>query len=538
MEMLARKLRRYVKIGIALTAEKDINKLLEMIVDEARGLSKADAGTLYLLGRDKKTLRFAILQNTSMRTRIGGMKGTAPPLKDVELYDKNGNENHSNVSSHVALTGEAVNIPDVYETEEFDFNGPREYDDSTGYKSKSMLVIPLKNHEETIIGVLQLLNAIDPSSGNVIPFAPVYEEMVAALASQAAVALTNVQLIDELKNLFYAFIQSIATAIEEKSPFTGGHIKRVVDLTMIIANHINKKKSGHFKNINFSEEELEELRIATWMHDVGKITTPEYIVNKETKLHTLNDKFKNIKTRFALIKKITEVEHLNAKLNKRSSGSADLSEPENLESQLQNELNDIDNDLNFLKRCNEPGEFLHDDAIDKIKVIGSKTYRLNGKTFNYLTPSEIENLCIRKGTLNTCERKKIESHAIMTINILEALPFPKNLSKVPEYAGGHHEKLDGSGYPRGLTEKELPLQARIMAIADIFESLTAKDRPYREPISLSKALSIMKSMKEDHHIDPNILDLFINDGLFEEYADNELDPKQIDMYKPECSLTG
>ncbi|MBU4067179.1 MAG: HD domain-containing protein [Proteobacteria bacterium] len=520
-------IKRRAQIGIALSVEKDINKLLEMIVDEARALSNADAGTLYIVDDDKKNLRFKILQNDTLKTRMGGTSGVKSTFPNVPLY-KDGKPNHFNVSSYVAITGETVNIPDVYESEGFDFTGARKYDAATGYRSKSMLVIALKNHENDIIGVLQLLNAQVPETGEVIAFSPEYEDHIASLASQAAIALTNAQLIQDLRNLFYAFIKSIATAIDEKSPYTGGHIKRVVDLTMMLAEKINESDEGAFKDVCFNEDELEELRLAAWMHDVGKITTPENVVDKPTKLTNIFDRISYVENRFELIAKTIENDYLKQKIELLKNGDNNKTKIKFLEENLTNTLKDLQEDSEFIKECNNPGEFISDEKISCIKEIASKTYSINNEKHNYLSEDEINNLCIRKGSLTEKERKIIENHATMTYKMLKQLPFPKKLSKVPEYAGSHHEKLDGSGYPKGLTLKNLPMQSRIMAIADIFEALTANDRPYRKPMNLSQAIKIMGFMKNDNHIDPNIFDLFIKSGLYYDYAKKEMNPEQID----------
>jgi len=533
-----KRIKRAAEIGKALSTGDNINKLLGMIVDEARDMSGADAGTLYIL--DKENLHFKILQNDTMGIKITGLSAgeevmvpDAPfTLPSVPLYDKNGIPNHSHVSSHVALTGETVNIPDVYEADEsrgFDFTGPRKYDESTGYRSKSMLVMPLKNHENKIIGVLQLLNAQNETC-EVIPFSPEYEDLIASLASQAAVALTNAQLIRDLKkalqtikDLFYAFIRSIATAIDEKSPYTGGHINRMVSLTMMIARKINETDEAPFKGRHFNEKELEELRMAAWMHDVGKITTPEYVLDKKTKLQTIFDRVEFIETRFQLIAKSVENEYLHRKIEILQNGK-DPSEAEILEADLTDKLETLHEEFEFIKSCNNTGEFMPDEKVEYMKKIAAKTYG----DIPYLTDDEVENLCIRKGTLNKEERNAIENHAKVTYKILRKLPFPKSLENVPEYAAAHHEKLDGSGYPLGLSGDDLPLQARIMVIADIFEALTAKDRPYKKPMTLSEAVRILGFMKKDNHIDPDIFDLFVKSGLHSEYAKRVLDPDQND----------
>lgn len=521
-------IKKVAEIGLALSIEKDICKLLELIVDEARSLSNADAGTLYIVNNNEKHLRFEIMQNDSMNTRMGGTSGVEISLPHVPLYI-GGEPNHSNVSSYVALTGNTVNIADVYEAEGFDFRGPRQYDNATGYRSKSMLVIPLKNHENEIIGVLQLLNAQDPETREVLPFSTEYVDLIAALASQAAVALTNMQLIEDLKNLFYAFIESIATAIDEKSPYTGGHIDRVVNLTMMIADRINRTREGAFRDTCFNENEMEELRLAAWMHDVGKITTPEYIVDKSSKLETIFDRTQLVETRFKLIEKSLENNFLQKKIKLlESTNHLPENELRQLENDFKNEISALHEEIKFIQTCNRPGEFMSDHNIDLLNAIAGKTCALFEKEQPYLTQDEVKNLSIRKGTLADNERKIIENHAAMTLKILSQLPFPNRLSRVPEFACGHHEKLDGTGYPRGLTEKDLPLQTRILAVADIFEALTAKDRPYKKPMKLSEAVKIMGFMKKDHHIDPDIYDLFINEGLHLEYAQKEMNPDQID----------
>lgn len=519
--------RAFAQIGLALSKEKNIDTLLEMIVDEARNLSKADAGTLYIVDPEACHLRFAILQNDTMQTRLCGTDpGAAFPC--VPLY-QNSRPNHDNVASYVALTDQIVNIPDVYQAEGFDFAGTRKYDAATGYRSKSMLVIPLKNHVGEIIGVLQLLNAQDGNSGEVIAFSNDYEDLAASLASQAAIALTNIQLVKEQQGLFHAFMTSIATAIDEKSPYTGGHIRRVYELTVMIAEMINDTEQEPFAKVRFSDDEMEELRLAAWMHDVGKITTPDHVVDKADKLETIHSRIHLVHTRFNLIMQLLENEILRRKLALLEADSPAPEAIAALEAELVARRQGLQDDLAFIGECNKAAEFMSDEKIARIKAIAARTYLVAGREQPFLSEDEVVNLCIRKGTLNDNERKIIENHAAMTHKILEQLPFPKNLAKVPDYAGGHHEKLDGSGYPLGLAGDKLPLQSRIMAIADIFEALTAKDRPYRKPMQLSQALKIMGFMKKDGHIDPAIFDLFFTSGLYLSYAAKEMNPEQIDV---------
>ncbi len=517
------RIEQLTRIGIALSSEQDINKLLEMIIDEAMRFSNADAGTLYIVDENAKQLQFKILKNLSLNSHMGGTSGVEVTLPPVPL-EVDGKPNYANVSSYVALTAESINIADVYQAEGFDFTGPKKYDAQTGYRSQSMLVVPMQNHDNEIIGVLQLLNSRHPKTGEVIPFSDDYEEMISSLASQAAVALENAELIKSLKDLFEAFIRSIATAIDEKSPYTGGHIRRVTELTMALAQKINESHEKPFADVHLSEEELEELRIAAWMHDVGKITTPEYVIDKSRKLETLFDRMELVKTRFELIKLQKKHDYLE-----KISAASDKAVRKKTEAQMQRELTQLDKDLEFLITCNRGENFLSDQDLERLQEIAARTYTIEGQTYPYLTPDELENLSVRKGTLTAAERKTIEHHALMSIKILNQLPFPKKLANVPVYAGGHHEKLDGSGYPYGLSGDKLPLQARIMAIADVFEALTARDRPYKKPMTLSKAVQILSRMCQDGHIDPDIYNVFINSGLYLEYARKELNPEQVDI---------
>jgi len=519
--------KRLSKIGIALSAEKNLDKLLELIVDEARSFTCADAGTLYLLDEREEHLSFEILQNDTLNIRMGGTSGNLVSLPPIPLK-LHGRPNHSNVSSYTALTGKVVNIPDVYEAADFDFTGPRKYDAATGYRSRSMLVIPMMNHQDNIIGVLQLLNAQDFETGQVVAFSDEYVDLVGCLASQAAVALDNTQLIQNLKELFDAFIKSIATAIDQKSPYTGGHVRRVVDLTTMIAHRINAMREGPFADVFFSEEQIEELRLAAWMHDVGKIITPEYVINKRTKLETLFDRIHLVETRFDLIERTLENKYLRRKVELLERGENDGVALVRLDEELQSELQALREDREFVCLCNTTLEFVKDERVERLQEIARKAYTLDGREYPYLTPDELYNLTIRKGNLTVEERKTIEEHALMTREILKEVPFPKELSRLLEFAVKHHEKLDGSGYPFGLVGDQIPLQARILAIADIFEALTAKDRPYKRPMKLSEAIRILGFMKKDRHIDGDIFDLFIASGLHQEYAQRELIPEQID----------
>ncbi|SVB94242.1 uncharacterized protein METZ01_LOCUS247096, partial [marine metagenome] len=431
----AENLDKLLTIGTALSSERNLDKLLEMILDLARELTIADAGTLYLVDDADKALEFKIAHNESLGTRVGGTSGIEPNVPPVPLQ-KDGEPNLSNVSAYAANTNELVNIQDVYAEDEstgFDFVGPRNYDKFFGYHTKSMLSVPMKDHEDEIIGVLQLINAKDEESGELIPFRDEYVALSKSLASQAAVALTNAKLIKDLKALFDSFIKSTAGAIERKSPYTGGHIRRVAMLTMMIAKKVNEMTEGPYADVNFSEDELDELRIAAWMHDLGKITTPVHVVDKATKLEAIFDRIELIRTRFDVIFRERENEALQEKVVLLSNGGVHTANLQAIEEALQKDLSQISDDLDFLVLVNQGGEFMEAEKIDRLHNIAQQTFILNGKAHPYLTENEVYNLGIKKGTLNNEDRKKIEEHALVSIEMLRELPFPRKLAKVSEY---------------------------------------------------------------------------------------------------------
>lgn len=517
---------RLTDIGTALSGESNTQKLLEMIVENAMTLTNADGGTLYIVAPDGKHLNFEIVRNTSLKVRMGGTgeKITWPP---VELVNEDGTGNHANVSAHVALSGKTVNIPDVYDVEGFDFKGTMAFDKNTGYRSKSMLVVPLRDHENEIIGVLQLLNAQDRQDKSIISFSSEFQSMTLSLASQAAVAITKNRLIRNLENLFEAFIRTIAKAIDEKSPYTGSHVRKVADIALMIAEEINGKKDGVYANISLSEDQLKELRIAAWMHDIGKITTPEYIVDKATKLETKYDRINEIHTRFEVFKRDAELRFLRKKIELLENGRCD--EIHQYEEEYRRELKKIEEDLQFICEVNICSEFMSDEKIKRVEFIAKNTWLNNKETAPWLSEDEVYNLTISKGTLTNEERGKIQDHVRLTEAMLNELPFPKKLRHVTEYASAHHETLAGTGYHKGLKGDQIPLQSRILAFADIFEALSARDRPYRKGKTASEIQKIISFMVKDGYLDKNIYDLFFNEGLFQKYIKCNFMPEQIDI---------
>jgi HD-GYP domain-containing protein (c-di-GMP phosphodiesterase class II) len=494
------------------------------------------------------------------------------------MYLDNGEPNLKQIASYSALKKKTINIADAYETRDFDFSGTIKFDKSTGYRSTSFLTVPLMNHEGLVIGVLQLLNAKDADTGVVVPFSDEIQPLIEALASQAAVALDNQQLLESQRRLMDAFIELMASAVDAKSPYTGGHCQRVPTLTKMLAMAGCESNEGEFAKFNLDEEGWYELHIAGWLHDCGKVTTPEYVVDKATKLETITDRIHEIRMRFEVIKREAVIAYQQALLD----GKGD---PSKLKQELENQLAGIDDDYAFIATCNIGGEFMAPDKIERVRKIAKRTWtrtlddrigiahvELQRKNLvpeadlpvveevladrpdhiirhnsvvhsanpdnpygfkidvpeNKYNLGEIYNLCIERGTLTEEERFRINDHIVQTIVMLEQLPFPKNLSRVPEYAGGHHEKMDGTGYPKRIMGSEMSIPARIMAVADIFEALTAADRPYKSPKTLSESIRIMSFMAKDKHIDAEIFKLFLKSGVYRQYADKYLLPTQID----------
>jgi HD-GYP domain-containing protein (c-di-GMP phosphodiesterase class II) len=513
---LLQRLDQLVEIGVALSSERDIDKLLESILVAAKSITNADGGTLYRMqeGRD---LKFEIVRNDSLGIAMGGTSGVPIPFPPVQLFDEQGQPVHTMVAAYAVHHDCAVNIADAYTERGFDFSGTKRFDEKTGYRSRSFLTIPIKNHENEIIGVLQLINCKDRTTGVVQPFSEADQRLAASLASQAAIALTNRLLIDHLENLFESFIKVINAAIDDKSPYTGGHCERVPALTMMLAEAVNRCNRGPLKDFNMTDRDRYELKIAGLLHDCGKVTTPVHVVDKATKLQTIFDRIELLDTRFEVLKRDAQI----------ALGADPVA--------LQRRIAEIEEDRAFLHRANVGGESMKDADMERVKEI-SRKYRWrnpSGAEVEFLSANELENLTIRAGTLTAEERQIINHHITMTIEMLEALPWPKHLSNVVEYAGGHHERMDGKGYPKGLTRDQMSVQARCMGIADIFEALTARDRPYKKGKTLSEALTILGKFKLNGHIDPDLFDVFMWEKVYEKYAREFMPPEQIDRVDPQ-----
>ncbi|MFT7687697.1 MAG: HD-GYP domain-containing protein (c-di-GMP phosphodiesterase class II) [Candidatus Azotimanducaceae bacterium] len=569
--------KRLIDIGIALSSEKDSDRLMETILLEAKEMGNADGGTLYIRTDDDE-LKFVILKTDSLGISQGGTTGTEITLPPVPMFDANGKPNLNAIVSYAAISGETINVEDAYVAEDFDFSGTKKFDEATGYRSQSFLTVPLKNNTGRVIGVLQLLNSLDAESGEVVPFSRDTQPLIEALASQAAVSLENQNLLESQKKLLDSFIELMAGAVDAKSPYTGGHCQRVPELTEMLTAAACDSEVGIFRNFDLNEDEWYELHIGAWLHDCGKVTTPEYVVDKATKLETITDRIHEIRTRFELVKSQRVISYQQ----KIIDGEGDRAE---LEKGLEADLKQLDDDFEFIAECNLGGEFMADERIERVKRIASIEWTMtlddnlgvsfeeairkdkrpaqtlprqeklladrpdhiiehdavvhstnpdNPYGFKMEMPEhkynlgEVYNLSISRGTLTEEERFKINDHIVQTIVMLENLPFPRHLARVPEIAGGHHEKMDGTGYPKKLSKDEMSIPARIMAIADVFEALTAADRPYKKPKTLSASLKIMGFMVKDQHLDGELFQLFLSSGVYKDYADKYLLPDQID----------
>lgn len=498
-------------IGTALSSERDVDALLERILEAARALVDADGGTLYLVKDD--ALVFQVLRNDTLGYSAGGLHRGPVEFPPLPLHLPDGRDNDTMVAAVAALSGRTVNIEDAYAAEGFDFSGTRRIDARTGYRSQSFLTVPMKDHDGLVVGVLQLINARDPD-GAIHAFSLADQQLVESLASQAAIALNHRRLIGQLEALLESLINVINAAIDEKSPYTGEHCERVPVLTMLLAEAAARSQHGPLAGFAMSDADRYELKIASLLHDCGKIVTPVHVIDKATKLQTLFDRIALVDTRFEVLLRDVEI----AKLRGEIDAATHAARVERLLA-----------DRECVRRNNIGNEAMEETEVLELERIAAGLWHPYGREPEpFLSAEELEALTIRKGTLTRGEREVINRHIVVTIKMLESLPWPPHLARVPEYAGGHHERMDGKGYPKGLTREQMSVPARIMGIADIFEALTAPDRPYKTAKPLSEALAILGRMKEKHHIDPDLFEVFLRERVYLDYARRFLDPVLID----------
>lgn len=504
-EMVFSQVENLLNIGIALSTEKDHNRLLEMIITEARNITSADAGTLYMKQGDR--LVFKIIQNESLNIFQGG-SGEVINLPPVPLIKEN-------VSAYVAISGKSINIPDVYEYEGFDFSGPRNYDKMTGYRTKSMLVVPMENHEGEIIGVIQLINSLEADK-TIRPFPPEYQKVVHSLTSQAAIALTNAKLLEDIENLFNSFVEVMATAIDARTPYNANHTRRVAALARATAEAINSCSEGKWSRERFDPERLDQLTMAAWLHDIGKITTPLSVMNKATRLESQLDL---VLQRMDYIYKAETADSLHRQLKLLKEGrQEEAAEEERL---LGQKLSRIDEMKNLIIKCDNPATFIDDDTEKQLRALAACAYRdASGLEQPYLTDPELENLCIRRGTLTDMERRVIEQHVEVTSRLLNKIPFIEKFKGVPQIAGMHHEYLDGSGYPNKLADGQVLLEGRILALVDIYDALTACDRPYKKAIPCDIAINIVSNMVKEGKLDADLFEIFKEQKVWEKISED------------------
>jgi HD-GYP domain-containing protein (c-di-GMP phosphodiesterase class II) len=508
------KLQELNSIGIALSSERDPDKLLELILKKSRDIVYADAGSLYLVeqnDRKERILRFKLSQNDTFP--FGYQEFTMPISK-------------GSLAGYVALTGYTLNLDDVYQLPtDVEYHFDQTFDHRTGYRTKSMLVIPMKNRSNETIGILQLINrkkrrdiVLDTPQRvdeDVIPFDLVNEELVLSLASQAAVAIENNILYKNIEGLFEGFVNASVTAIESRDPTTSGHSSRVARLTVGLAELVDRVDHGAFAGVRFSREQIREVRYASLLHDFGKVGVREEVLVKAKKLYP--GKLEIIQERMAFVKKAFELENSRARLDYvlAEGREAYLLARPRFDQELADELAEIDDYLKVVTDANEP-TVLEEGSFLRLMDIAQRTYQdIYGAAKPLLTQDEVTQLSIRRGSLDSRERLEIESHVTHTYKFLSQIPWTNDLKCVPEIAYAHHEKLDGTGYPRAIPNFEIPIQSKMMAIADIFDALTASDRPYKKAVPLEKALGILQLEAKDQHVDATLLELFIEHRVFE-----------------------
>lgn len=523
---IVQRLDQLTELSVELSRNHDIPLLLERILSAAKTMTHADGGTLYSVSADKKSLCFSISFNDSLGLHQGGTSGHTIHIPNIPLINESGEKNLSAVAAFAANTGQSLNFQDVYKVELFNFSGMRKFDETFHYHSQSLLTVPMQDHEGELIGVLQLINAKKPDTGETCAFSETDQRFIEALASQAAIAVTTQELISRLEHLFESFVNLINIGIDEKSPNTGRHCQHVPELTMMLAEAVHETATGPLADFKMDARDRRELWVAGLLHDCGKITTPVHVVEKATKLQTIFDRIHLVDTRFEVLKRDAEIQALKDKI----AAGSDMAREAEIDERLQQQLARFDSDRQFLRVSNVGGEGMRPEDQQRVYEIAQYRWTgADGLEQNFLTDEELVNLTIRAGTLNQEERQIINNHISVTIRMLESLPWPKHLQRVPEYAGGHHEKMDGTGYPRGLRADQMSVQARMMAIADIFEALTAKDRPYKPGKSLSESLRILGGFRMRNHIDPDLFDVFVRSKVYLTYAERFMDPGQIDV---------
>jgi len=517
-------IKRLTRIGESLSSETDLDKIFDMILEEGIEFTRSDAATIYKVDAEGKFLEFEIVYNNKLGMRLGGSRGKVN-WPNIQLYDDEGIPLKNKIVTSVYHSKHSLCFADVYEAKDYDISGTLKTDKDNNYRCKSMLTIPLKNHEDEVLGVIQFINAMDENK-EIVSFSDEHKAMLSSLASQAAIALSNRKLIQSLEDLLNQFMRSIATAIEKKTKYTSDHITRVATLTELLSAKVNEAPEEYFGGRRFTENELKELSMAGWMHDVGKIITPEYIMDKSTKLETITDRIELVKLRLEKIDLVLTC--ISAAI---SADDFDKIVHDHIDSDIDsNKYHEFITDtIAFLTKLNFGEEFVADEDLQRVEKLSRIDFEYNGQRYYVFTEDEKKNMMIKgRGTFTGQEYQIMKDHVSITWDMLSQLSFPKKYKNVAFYASTHHEALNGKGYPRGIGADELPIQSRIIAVADIFEALTASDRPYKKAKTLSESLTIMAFMTKDGHLDKDLVSYFLDSGLYKEYADRFMKPEYID----------
>jgi HD-GYP domain-containing protein (c-di-GMP phosphodiesterase class II) len=512
LERLERDLAELNAIGIRLSAEANPRFLLETILSKAREITTSDAGSVYIVdqGGDGAHLRFALAQNDSISVPF---RTATLPLTD------------ESVAGHVALTGRIVNLADAYAPppgSPFTIN--RLFDEQAHYRTKSMLVVPMRTPQGDTIGALQLINCKGAWRGplanpgdadrHVQSYGPRHEKLAGSLASQAAVAIHNRRLYLSIRDLFEGFVKASVTAIEARDPTTSGHSFRVAELTVALAEIVDRSDSGPYADLRFGPDEMMELRYASLLHDFGKVGVREHVLVKAKKLYPAD--LDAIRHRVELLKRELALRAARAKLDAavaRRRGYAKLAAQ--VDAELAAALGDLDRQLDLIVVANEPSVQAQELTEDLAAIAARVWHDADGAPRTILTPEEARVLAIPRGSLTEAERRDIQDHVVHTFEFLSRIPWTRELRRIPDIAGAHHEKLNGRGYPGGMRAEQIPVQSRMMAIADIYDALTAKDRPYKKAVRPDEALAILDAERRAGALDSALLDLFVSARVFD-----------------------
>ena len=532
------------------------DELIKNILTESSSLAEADGCFFFSVTPSC----FMNLNYSNVKSLDLNVSGTANlGLFPSIFLPESKNKKKLSPSEICASRQEIINSADIYTEKDLDTSFLQQFDNQNNYRTISLLAFPILSSQNKPLGVVVLTNASD-ERGKICSFSPSIQKKIIGLCQGIGLALERQQLKESYSQLLESFINILAKAIDAKSPYTGLHCQRVPIITKMLAAAAVAETSGPFKNFEMSDSEWYALHIASWLHDCGKITTPEYIIDKGTKLETVYNRIHEIRNRFEILRRDAHIEYLQKRL-------ANTDTKENLQAEFVEKVKKLQEDFEFIGKCNTGDIPLSATDIEQLENLSNISFTryfdrtvglswsekelindlkaasqpeeehlLQNRPEQLNAPydkGELSNLTVKQGTINPAEREKINEHIVTTIDILKNLPFPPELSNIIEYAGAHHERVDGKGYPNGLTGEQMSIPAKIMAIADVYEALTASDRPYKKPKKLSEVLKIMREMKNSGHLDPDLYDLFIKSGIYMDYAKEYLNENQIEEINPE-----